>query len=71
MRGPALEIVNGSTESITYVRAEITTRPRDLDQRPDRTRKVAWQWGNNVTPRLDYLLPGQSDHLAGSPVRDG
>jgi DDE superfamily endonuclease len=24
-----------------------------------------------VTPCLDYLLPGQSDHLAGSPVRDG
>jgi hypothetical protein len=67
-KGPALEIVNGSTEAVTDVRAELTMEPLGDPPAHAAAEGITWQWRGHAGPRLDYLLPGQSDYLPGTPV---
>lgn len=69
--GPALEIVNGSTEAITNVRAEIAAEPRGADPAAELRDNIGWEWSRDVTPRADYLLPSQSEYLRGHGMRNG
>jgi hypothetical protein len=60
--GPGLEIVNGSNEVITEVRADVQIRPL-----PNGMTGFTWHWIGSTGNRLAYLMPGQHDHLEGEP----
>jgi hypothetical protein len=60
--GPGLEIVNGSNEVITEVRAEVQIRPL-----PNGLTGFTWEWTGSAGDRLAYLMPGEHDDLQGEP----
>ena len=60
--GPGLEIVNGSNEVITEVRADVRIRPLASG-----TTGFTWEWTGRAGDRLAYLMPGQHDDLQGEP----
>jgi hypothetical protein len=61
-QGPGLEIVNGSKEVITDIRADVQMRPL-----PSGLTGFTWEWTGSAGDRLAYLMPGQHDDLQGEP----